>query len=542
MTYRFLMKPHVNNEPWQASFDDLGRALSQTTFVVIDLETSGGSPAAGAAITEIGAVKIRGGEVIGEFHTLVNPETGIPAFITVLTGITNAMVLTAPSIRESFPTLLEFLGSSDETVLVAHNAPFDIGFLKAAASLHNYAWPKYPVVDTARLARQVLTRDEVPNCKLATLSLFFRVATPPTHRALDDARATVDVLYGILDRLGSFGVTTLAELTSFSTRITAAQREKKHLASHIPAAPGVYLFRGPGNEVLYVGTSGNLKSRVRTYFTSNETRKRMHEMVALIDHVDTIVCATIIEAQVRELRLINEHKPHYNKRSRFQERALWVKLVHKPYTKFSIVRGSDSLHDHDTWIGPFRGRDEAQLAIDAIHRSFPSAQDYAESLIHVIVDHLNTRMIDLAMAEHFEEAAHIRNQLVALLRGLSRGQRIRGISRISQLVIAKPTTKEWEFICIRYGRLAGSAISKPGVDIRQTIESLTLTAEVVIDDGSILPASTHEEVEKILFYLESSDIRIVSIEGEWSSPIFSASAARERIEKLLVNDQVVANF
>jgi DNA polymerase-3 subunit epsilon len=536
------VKALVNNQPWQASFADLGRALSQTTFVVIDLETSGGSPAAGAGITEIGAVKVRGGEVIGEFQTLINPGTGIPAFITVLTGITDSMVLAAPSISESLPILLEFLGSEHETVLVAHNAPFDMGFLKAAADAHNYPWPRYPVIDTARLARQVLTRDEVPNCKLGTLSIFFRATTSPTHRALDDARATVDVLHGIFDRLGSFDVTTLEELSSFSTRITSAQREKKHLASHVPAAAGVYIFRGPKNEVLYVGTSRNLKSRVRTYFTSSETRKRMQEMIALADHVDIVVCATIIEAQVRELRMISEHKPHYNKRSRFQEQAFWVKRVHKPSLRFSVVRASSSLHDHDTWIGPFSTRVEAQLAVDAIENSLPTAEDYVETQINLIVDILNMRMENFSLSEHFEEATRVRNQLSALLRGLSRGQRIREISRIPQLVTASPTLDGWEFICIRYGRLAGSATSKSGTDISQTIESLTLTAEVVIDDGSILPASTHEEVEKLLSYLASNEIRIVSIDGEWSSSIFNASAAFEAMEKLLARDQSVANF
>lgn len=188
------------------------RALFESTFVVIDLETSGASPATGAGITEIGAVKVRGGEVIGEFHTLINPGTAISPFITALTGITNVMVFTAPSISEIFPRLLEFIGSENESVIVAHNAPFDIGFLKAAAVSHNYDWPKYQVVDTARLARQVLSRDEVPNCKLGTLAIFFGATTSPTHRALDDARATVDVLHGIFDRLGSFGVTTLHEL------------------------------------------------------------------------------------------------------------------------------------------------------------------------------------------------------------------------------------------------------------------------------------------------------------------------------------------
>ena len=78
-------------------------------------------------ITEIGAVKVRGGEVLGEFQTLVNPHTAIPPFIAVLTGITNSMVASAPPIESALPAFLEF---AQGCVLVAHNAPFDVGFLK----------------------------------------------------------------------------------------------------------------------------------------------------------------------------------------------------------------------------------------------------------------------------------------------------------------------------------------------------------------------------------------------------------------------------
>src|SRR5580765_678726 len=109
----------------QSTFDDLGRSLSDTTFCVVDLETTGGSAARGSKITEIGAVKVRAGEVLGEFQTLVNPDETIPAFITVLTGITDAMVIDAPRIAEALPSFLEFAHGS---VLVAHNAPFDVGF------------------------------------------------------------------------------------------------------------------------------------------------------------------------------------------------------------------------------------------------------------------------------------------------------------------------------------------------------------------------------------------------------------------------------
>lgn len=271
------MEADKESHHWQATFDDIGKPLSQTTFVVLDLETTGSSPAAGAGITEIGAVKVRGGEVIGEFQTLINPGCPIPAFISILTGITQSMVAPAPSIEEVFPAFLEFLGPHQENVLVAHNAPFDIGFLKASAANQNYLWPKYQILDTARLARQVLLKDEVINCKLATLAQFFRTDTSPNHRALDDAKATVDVLHGLLERVGSFGVTTFDELKGFNTRITTAQRDKKHLVNTIPELPGVYIFRGPKNEPLYVGTSQNLKTGVRTYFTASETRKRMHE-------------------------------------------------------------------------------------------------------------------------------------------------------------------------------------------------------------------------------------------------------------------------
>ena len=199
-------------------------SLAETTFVVLDLETSGSAPSTGAGITEIGALKVRGGEVIGEFQSFVDPGHALPEFITSLTGITDAMLSGAPDIAGILPTFFEFLGSHHETVLVAHNAPFDIGFLKAAAIKTDFAWPEYIVVDTVRIARSALGRDEVRDCKLSTLAEFFGASIEPNHRALDDARATVDVLHGILERLGTFGVNTLGDLTTFKRK-----RERKPL-------------------------------------------------------------------------------------------------------------------------------------------------------------------------------------------------------------------------------------------------------------------------------------------------------------------------
>ena len=198
--------------------------LSETTFAVIDLETSGGSPKSGAGITEIGVVKVRGGAVLGTFQSFVDPGHSLPPFITQLTGITDEMLLSAPFIDEVLPTLFEFLGSPDETVLVAHNSPFDMSFLKAAALAHEFAWPHYLTVDTARLARAVLDHDEVVNCKLGTLAEFFNAQTSPNHRALDDALATVDVLHGIIERLAGYEVWTFEEMRNFPSRKKRVKR------------------------------------------------------------------------------------------------------------------------------------------------------------------------------------------------------------------------------------------------------------------------------------------------------------------------------
>jgi len=568
--------PNKSATGWQPTFDEIGRALIDTTFVVVDLETTGGSHSS-SAITEIGAVKIRGGEIIGEFQTLVNPDSPIPAFITVLTGITDAMVIAAPKIGEALFSFLEFAGSPEDTVLIAHNAPFDIGFLKAAALQCATPWPKFQVIDTARIARYVVTRDEAPNCKLGTLAAFFGASTNPDHRALSDARATVDVFHGILDRLGSFGVTTLEDLKTFSNRITDSQRKKRYLSEGLPSSPGVYIFRDEQRQPLYIGTTRNLKNRVRSYFTAAETRKRMHDMITLAHYLDYIETPTIIEAEVRELRLIAEKQPRFNRRSKFQEKAVWVKITEESFPRLVSVRGQRGLSDDVGWCGPFNGREEATRAIEAIYEvtqirqcspritlnSMKSASPcalfdmkkcgapcvgkesvdtYAShvmttrvSLHHdatTILNSINQRMKELAEQERFEEAAELRNRLSSFIRGTARGQRIRSLTRVPHLIAALPLSPQsWEFVVIRFGRLAGTA-QGTSINYKDVIESLTLTADVVVDNGEILPASHHEEVEVLLRYLSQDGIRLVDLDGEWSLPTFGSGSARQNLERV----------
>jgi DNA polymerase-3 subunit epsilon len=343
----------------QLAFEMDQVSLRDTTFVVVDLETTGGRATESAPgrgdhdqITEIGAVKVRGGVVLGELATFVDPGRSIPPQIVALTGITTAMVCDAPRIESVLPPFLEF---SRGAVLVAHNSGFDIGFLKAAAKRCHIAWPQLPVLCTVKLARRVLTRDEAPSVRLSALAQLFGATTTPNHRALDDARATVDVLHALIERVGNQGVHSYHDLRSYLPDVTPTQRRKRHLAAKVPNRPGVYLFRGPAEEVLYVGTAVDLRRRVSQYFNGADPRTRMKEMVALATRVDHVECAHDLEAGVRELRLLAAHAPPYNRRSKFPHKWWWVVLTDEPFPRFSVVRAPR----HDRAIGPFRVRADA---------------------------------------------------------------------------------------------------------------------------------------------------------------------------------------
>ncbi len=545
----------------QRSFDELGRPLRDVTFCVVDLETTGGSAAAGSMITEVGAVKVRGGEVLGEFQTLVNPYQAIPAFIAVLTGITDSMVATAPRIEQVLPQFLEF---AHGCVLVAHNAPFDVGFLKHFAEQQGRPWPRFEVLDTARLARRVITRDDAPNCKLSSLAVTFNATTTPNHRALSDARATVDVLHGLIARLGNLGVHTLEELQTFSSRVTSAQRRKRHLAEALPHAPGVYLFRDDRGRVLYIGTSKDLRTRVRTYFTASETRTRMGEMVGLAASVQGIECATPLEAEVRELRLIAEHKPKYNRRSRFPERVHWIKLTREPWPRLSLVR--HVIDDQADYIGPYSSRRGAERSMAALHEAFPIRQctprmpkvpsmsacalaemgkclspcdgsvtpaDYANVVaqlrgsLHERPDHvvaaLSRRMELLSSANRFEDAGSWRDRLSSFLRGAARTQRLRALTRCPELVAARREDGRWSVHVVRHGRLAAAGVIPPGAPAGAWVDQLRAGADTVVPGPGPTPATTAEESERILRWLESEGVRLVHVEGEWSCPVGGAT-------------------
>ncbi len=375
--YRRCMRSNVEQLPAQQAapvasqptFDDLGTPLSDITFVVVDLETTGGSPAS-CAITEVGAVKVRGGEVLGEFQTLVNPGVADPRL---------HLGAHRHHRRRRRPSAPDRLGAArlpgvrvrrhprGAQRAVRHGLPQG----GSRATGHRVARLRRPRHRSAwRAAPSTATKPPTASSALSHGSSTPR--TTPSHRALDDARATVDVLHGLFERVGCFGVTTIDELSTFSTRVHPAQQRKRYLADGVPRGPGVYLFRDARQRVLYIGKSVDLRPRVRQYFTAAEGRRRMAEMVAAAEEVVSLPCTTLLEAEVRELRMIAEYKPPYNRRSRFPEKVSFLKLTAGPFPRLSIVR--EVKDDASTYLGPFSSRRQAEQARDALHEAFPLRQ------------------------------------------------------------------------------------------------------------------------------------------------------------------------
>jgi DNA polymerase-3 subunit epsilon len=287
----------------QRSYHDPTTPLHRVTFCVLDLETTGGSPHADA-ITEIGAVKVRGGEIIGTFQTLVNPGLSVPGPVTVLTGITDTMLAPAPPVHEVLPALSEFVGGA---VLVGHNVRFDASFLDAALVAHGRPVLGIHRVDTAALARRLLRNDDdVLNCKLGTLAVRYGLDHDPCHRALDDALATVDLLHLLLERAAAFGVSALDDLLTLPSMAGHPHAHKLRLTSRLPRQPGVYLFRDRQGRPLHLGRATDLRTRVRSLFASDDGRT-IRPLLRTAHSLDHVVCSSALEAGVLEASVQEGH-------------------------------------------------------------------------------------------------------------------------------------------------------------------------------------------------------------------------------------------
>ncbi|HYE95229.1 MAG TPA: DEDD exonuclease domain-containing protein [Rubricoccaceae bacterium] len=475
--------------------------LEETTFVVTDTETTG-SRAGEDRMIEIGAVKVRGAEVVGTFQHLVNPGRHVPRRITLLTGISTAMVFDQPAAADILPAWLDFLG---EDVLVAHNLPFDRRVIDQELALAGLPPLKGPSLCTLRLARRLVPT--LSSKGLTALTDHFEIRVNGRHRALGDAEATAKLLLHFVERLKrEFGIETAEELLAFQhRRYRDTRREPAHLVRirkevlpRVPDRPGVYFMRDKRGQVIYVGKAKRLSARVRTYFNAVDNHApHIQKLVREVRDVTWEETGTELAALLEESRLIKHHLPHFNRAGRRYRDYPFLKLdTTHPYPTLSWVHFIEG--DGAEYYGPLPRRYQAEELVELIGRLF-QLRECDDPVFHLgrpclyhamgrctapcvggegaavyprVVDqvrrfltgHDETALATVEAAMHeaaagreFELAGYYRDQLRRLERMLDYQRRVAGAVHDHHAVLIEPEAsgEASQLFMIRAGRLAG---------------------------------------------------------------------------------------
>jgi DNA polymerase III epsilon subunit family exonuclease len=451
-------------------------ALEHATYVVVDLETTGLAPGR-CRICEIGAVRIGGLELGATFETLVAPGVPLPRAVGVLTGLRDAELRRAPPPGAAVRRFLAFAGDS---VLVAHNARFDLAFLDREVDRLTGRRLAAPVVDTVGLARRLLA-GRTSRCGLAALAQFFGTSVRPCHRALPDAQATAEILLALLGLAQERGATTVAELCELAAPRPRRVYAKRSLAHGAPPRPGVYLFRDVHDRVLYVGRARDLRARLRSYFRSERQRPAVEAALAAVERIEWRVLGSELEAAVEELRLIRELRPPANARVARPDRYVYLRR-----------RGEDVVvtRKPSEW-GPLRSRRRAELAARALRGA--SEAELAGLLGGAPLPRLRRKLGDLAEARRFEDAARLRDRVAALeraIRELAALERLRR-ARLCLLVPAREDGFTRAFL-VAGGRIAAVRTLPPGRGAE-----LELAAGVAAAERAE-PSSAPEHLDELL--------------------------------------------
>ncbi len=411
-------------------FNGANNALTDLEYVVIDTETTGLHPQRNRVI-EVAAIKLRQGQRIETFQSLVNPHRRIPGFISQFTGINNEMTAKAPGFGLLADKLLDFVG---QAIIVGHNVPFDIRFLDY--EFHRLGRPALlnETVDTITLAVRLHPGLRRPN--LDRLASMLSLPIENRHRAFGDASLTADAFLRLLDMAAQQGYATLADLragrprlsvppvlapleaepetetpartlfamnvpeavnaaeeyqverpdrikvrhnsyrdpaASLTNRATAHARDvlsKKHLTG-LPEKPGVYLMKDNTGTVIYVGKAKNLKDRVSSYYSEplGYTRK-MDGLSENIDRIDHIVTGSELEALLMESKLIKQYRPRYNRQLRNYESYPFIKIdFSQRFPRVYTVREVND--DGARYFGPFKNRRAVESTVEIIEQLFP---------------------------------------------------------------------------------------------------------------------------------------------------------------------------
>ncbi len=336
-------------------------SLWDTTYVVTDVETTGSDPSL-HRIIEIACVVVRGGEIAERLHSLINPHQFVPPFISQLTGITNADVVTAPEEQQVMPLVAQLLSTAG-AVFVAHQELFDWRFVQQALQRCGCTVGDIPRLCTLRLARRLLPMDRKKN--LGALAEYYDIPINGRHRALGDAEATARVLLCQLEELERRGIESLEELLSFQhQRLPTRALPKRvlkavepYLAS-LPNYPGVYAMYGGDDALLYIGKAKVLAERVRSYFQPSAVHApHIEHMLRQVRRIEWEETATELSALLLEAQRIHSLQPPFNILHRQTRHYPFLRLTDEQFPRLELTMQHDGSGEY---FGPFPHRGMAE--------------------------------------------------------------------------------------------------------------------------------------------------------------------------------------
>lgn len=472
-------------------------------IIVVDVETTG-HDAINNRITEIACVVVRGGEIIEEYSSLVNPHQFIPAFISDMTGISNAMVFNAPEAEEVFTRVFEFF-KMPGAIFAAHNVQFDWKFVVETMKRCAIPHTEMAQLCTYKLAKRLLPKESKKN--VGALAQYYDIEISNRHRALGDAEATAKFLICLLEEAEKeYELETLEELLQFQnkrlppTKVTATiQNRVEEYLIRLPNTPGVYKMYGAKGDLLYIGKAKSLKDRVRSYFQSSaQLPPKIAKMIRYVYKIEWEELGSELSALMHESKEIKLHKPPFNTASKKLRRYPFLRLTVQD--EFPRLEWSDTIQmDGAEYYGPFRSNGMSREIAETIQRNFTlrmcgdtlspdasttpcfyhqikrcgapcagfeSKEEYWNEVERVrrflsgfsdgIVAHLEEEMAEAAERLDFEHAIFLRNRITELKRLFERQQKVSTSVTANNVILVLPMQerdKTLEVFFIRRGKL-----------------------------------------------------------------------------------------
>lgn len=432
----------------------------EARFVVIDVETTGSNPDY-HNIIDISCVIIENGVIKSEFSTLVKTRQYIPRFISLMTGITNEMLINAPEISDVISKVNDII-SSPNTIFVAHNADFDYSFIRSAFTKTGQYFPSPPKLCTLKLARRLVGAINKKN--LGALAEFFNIPLVNRHRAYADAKATALVFLELLQIAEEeHNIETVDELLAFQNKKLYTYSIKQKINPllnfdplSLPDMPGVYYFFDKEGRALYIGKAKSLRRRLQSYLTDSTTSKKTIRLLQNSHSFSYIRTNTELSAILHEAKEIKRLQPVMNIRNRFYHHFPFIYVSEND--SFPLLRIAYLLNDDEgEYYGPFPNSLVANAIIDEVYKAFKikrclsdedranptskcfyfkigeclapciangedkelknifvSIKKFIDTSANLLIEQLSQKMFSLSNEYNFEEAGFVKSQILEL--------------------------------------------------------------------------------------------------------------------------------